>query len=193
MGCCRDWTRTIFLRGPDEDYTMSTKGRMFERVRVILAGRAAEEVCPALLIRLFVWAAILPCLASDIQVFHTDSTLRATPSVVALIVHVIFKLIDCSCKVQGGGCTCKAGTCCSMPLGTVCKTLQRYAVLLLLTLSRASWPGAANGGAHHILDLRPERCDQAGGENCDQLRNDRPGHHLLRLQAPQPRTQGPLL
>jgi len=41
---CRDWTRTIFLRGPDEDYTMSTKGRMMERLRVILAGRAAEEV-----------------------------------------------------------------------------------------------------------------------------------------------------
>jgi hypothetical protein len=40
----RDWTRTIFLRGPDEDYTMSTKGRMLERMRVILAGRAAEEV-----------------------------------------------------------------------------------------------------------------------------------------------------
>ena len=41
---CRDWTRTIFLRGADEDYTMSTKGRMLERLRVILAGRAAEEV-----------------------------------------------------------------------------------------------------------------------------------------------------
>lgn len=41
---CRDWTRTIFLRGPDEDYTMSTKGRMLERLHVILAGRAAEEV-----------------------------------------------------------------------------------------------------------------------------------------------------
>lgn len=41
----RDWTRTIFLRGPDEDYTMSTKGRMLERLRVIMAGRAAEEVC----------------------------------------------------------------------------------------------------------------------------------------------------
>ncbi len=43
----RDWTRTVFLRGPDEDYTMSTKGRMLERVRVILAGRAAEEVRPS--------------------------------------------------------------------------------------------------------------------------------------------------
>ncbi|CAL8467968.1 g7506 [Coccomyxa elongata] len=40
----RDWTRTIFLRGPDEDYTMSTKGRMLERLRVIMAGRAAEQV-----------------------------------------------------------------------------------------------------------------------------------------------------
>ena len=38
----RDWTRTIFLRGADEDYTMSTKGRMLERLHVILAGRAAE-------------------------------------------------------------------------------------------------------------------------------------------------------
>ena len=42
--CRRDWTRTIFLRGADEEYTMSTKGRMLERLRVILAGRAAEEV-----------------------------------------------------------------------------------------------------------------------------------------------------
>jgi hypothetical protein len=41
---CRDWTRTIFLRGPDEDYTMTTKGRLLERLHVILAGRAAEEV-----------------------------------------------------------------------------------------------------------------------------------------------------
>ncbi len=40
----RDWTRTIFLRGADEDYTMSTKGRMLERLHVILGGRAAEEV-----------------------------------------------------------------------------------------------------------------------------------------------------
>ena len=42
----RDWTRTIFLRGADEDYTMSTKGRMMERLHVILGGRAAEEVLP---------------------------------------------------------------------------------------------------------------------------------------------------
>ncbi|KAL3161042.1 hypothetical protein ABBQ38_009425 [Trebouxia sp. C0009 RCD-2024] len=40
----RDWTRTIFLRGDDEDYTMTTRGRMMERLQVILAGRAAEEV-----------------------------------------------------------------------------------------------------------------------------------------------------
>ena len=40
----RDWTRTIFLRGADEEYTMSTKGRMLERLHVILGGRAAEEV-----------------------------------------------------------------------------------------------------------------------------------------------------
>lgn len=41
---CRDWTRTLFLRGDDEDYTMSTRGRMLERIRVVLAGRAAEQV-----------------------------------------------------------------------------------------------------------------------------------------------------
>ena len=32
------------MRGDDEDYTMSTKGRLVDRMRVILAGRAAEEV-----------------------------------------------------------------------------------------------------------------------------------------------------
>ncbi len=41
---CREWTRTIFLRGEDEDYTMATKGRLLQRLRVIVAGRAAEEV-----------------------------------------------------------------------------------------------------------------------------------------------------
>ncbi|CAD7702334.1 unnamed protein product [Ostreobium quekettii] len=40
----KDWTRTIFYRGQDEDYTMTTKARLLERVRVILAGRAAEEL-----------------------------------------------------------------------------------------------------------------------------------------------------
>lgn len=43
-GFCRDWTRTIFLRGQDEDYTMTTKARLLERLRVIVAGRAAEEL-----------------------------------------------------------------------------------------------------------------------------------------------------
>jgi len=32
------------LRGDDEDYTMTTRGRMMERLQVILAGRAAEEI-----------------------------------------------------------------------------------------------------------------------------------------------------
>ena len=40
----RDWTRTTFLRGDDEEYTLATRGRMMERLQVILAGRAAEEV-----------------------------------------------------------------------------------------------------------------------------------------------------
>ena len=44
LAASRDWTRTLFLRGDDEDYTMSTRGRMLERLRVILAGRAAEQV-----------------------------------------------------------------------------------------------------------------------------------------------------
>jgi ATP-dependent Zn protease len=39
----RDWTRTIFLRSSDEDYTLTTRGRLLERIRVTLAGRAAEE------------------------------------------------------------------------------------------------------------------------------------------------------
>ena len=41
---CSHWTRTVFLRGSDEDYTMTTRARLLERLRVILAGRAAEEV-----------------------------------------------------------------------------------------------------------------------------------------------------
>ncbi len=40
----RDWTRTIFLRGNDEDYTLSTRARILERIRVTLAGRAAEDM-----------------------------------------------------------------------------------------------------------------------------------------------------
>ena len=40
----RDWSRTIYARGDDEDYVIMTKGRLMDRVRVILAGRAAEEV-----------------------------------------------------------------------------------------------------------------------------------------------------
>lgn len=34
------------MRGDDEDYTMATKQRLVDRLRVILAGRAAEEVRP---------------------------------------------------------------------------------------------------------------------------------------------------
>ena len=41
----RDWSRTIYARGNDEDYIIMTKGRILDRIRVILAGRAAEEVC----------------------------------------------------------------------------------------------------------------------------------------------------
>ena len=36
-------TRTVFFRGKDEDYSMTTRARMLERICVILAGRAAEE------------------------------------------------------------------------------------------------------------------------------------------------------
>ena len=32
------------MRGADEDYSMATKARLIERLRVLLAGRAAEEV-----------------------------------------------------------------------------------------------------------------------------------------------------
>lgn len=41
---CREWTRTIFQRGDDEDYTMATKQHLMDRLRIIMAGRAAEEV-----------------------------------------------------------------------------------------------------------------------------------------------------
>ena len=34
----------MFLRGDDEDYTMTTRARLLERIRVTLAGRAAEEL-----------------------------------------------------------------------------------------------------------------------------------------------------
>ena len=44
MCACSHWTRTVFLRGSDEDYTMTTRSRLLERLRVILAGRATEEV-----------------------------------------------------------------------------------------------------------------------------------------------------
>jgi len=40
----RDWSRTIYARGNDEDYIIMTKGRILDRIKVILAGRAAEEV-----------------------------------------------------------------------------------------------------------------------------------------------------
>ena len=40
----RDWTRTVFARGADEDYLIVTRGRLMDRIKVILAGRAAEEV-----------------------------------------------------------------------------------------------------------------------------------------------------
>lgn len=40
----RDWSRTIYARGADEDYLIMTRGRLMDRVRVVLAGRAAEEV-----------------------------------------------------------------------------------------------------------------------------------------------------
>jgi len=39
-----EWTRTVFLRGDDETYSLATRARMLERLQVLLAGRAAEEV-----------------------------------------------------------------------------------------------------------------------------------------------------
>ncbi|KAK3240188.1 hypothetical protein CYMTET_49959 [Cymbomonas tetramitiformis] len=38
------WTRTVFLRAEDETYSMATRARMLDRLQVMLAGRAAEEV-----------------------------------------------------------------------------------------------------------------------------------------------------
>ena len=59
LAASRDWTRTLFLRGDDEDYTMSTRGRMLERLRVILAGRAAEQVRVSR-VSLGCWSALRP-------------------------------------------------------------------------------------------------------------------------------------
>jgi hypothetical protein len=41
---CSEWSRTIYARGRDEDYLVMTRGRLLDRIRVVLAGRAAEEV-----------------------------------------------------------------------------------------------------------------------------------------------------
>eukprot|EP00887_Chlorella_sp_A99_P007243 scaffold2.g7243.t1 len=40
----KDWSRTIYARGRDEDYLITTRGQLLDRIRVVLAGRAAEEV-----------------------------------------------------------------------------------------------------------------------------------------------------
>ena len=40
----RELSRTVFARGRDEDYLLVTRGRALDRLRVLLAGRAAEEV-----------------------------------------------------------------------------------------------------------------------------------------------------
>ena len=47
---CSQWTRTTFYRGGDDSYVMATYSRLLQRLRVILAGRAAEQVqpCPML-------------------------------------------------------------------------------------------------------------------------------------------------
>ena len=34
----------IYARGRDEDYLITTRGRLLDRIRVVLAGRAGEEV-----------------------------------------------------------------------------------------------------------------------------------------------------
>lgn len=38
------WSRTVFKRARDEDYTMQTRGRLLDRLRFMLAGRAAEAL-----------------------------------------------------------------------------------------------------------------------------------------------------
>jgi len=37
-------SRTIFARGTDEDYVVTTRGKLLDRLRALLAGRAAQEV-----------------------------------------------------------------------------------------------------------------------------------------------------
>ena len=44
VGRGRELSRTVFARGRDEDYLLVTRGRALDRLRVLLAGRAAEEV-----------------------------------------------------------------------------------------------------------------------------------------------------
>ena len=76
---CREWTRTIFLRGADEDYTMATRSRLLERLRVVLAGRAAEEARPqSLHTKCFhPWSISLPaCFSSSKRIVLHDNVSR---------------------------------------------------------------------------------------------------------------------
>ena len=38
------WSRTVLERATDEEYTMQTRGRLLDRLRFMLAGRAAEAL-----------------------------------------------------------------------------------------------------------------------------------------------------
>lgn len=40
----KDWSRTIFDRSSDEEYTLTVRSKMLDRIRVILSGRAAEDL-----------------------------------------------------------------------------------------------------------------------------------------------------
>lgn len=37
-------SRTIFFRMADEEYTLTTKAKLLDRIRVVLSGRAAEDL-----------------------------------------------------------------------------------------------------------------------------------------------------
>ena len=81
---CRDWSRVVFLRGDDEDYTMSTRARMMERLQVILAGRAAEEVAFESASSYSIGDLKVNQCASRLRSQHAVPLLQCTPTAVVL-------------------------------------------------------------------------------------------------------------
>lgn len=40
----KDWSRTIFDRSSDEEYTLTARAKVLDRIRVTMSGRAAEDL-----------------------------------------------------------------------------------------------------------------------------------------------------